>query len=584
MLALISSLQINPIENLQKFIFCLKAWKAGAHRIKEKEINALKRVKLKGKLIEIVPSLEDKPSLSSIANFLIPLSYYKKHASFEIWFYQNRISFYINSKDEKLIEEIKTQLHAIYQNAAFKKASLNFIPINANCYVCSATISLECYHFQIKTLDSFKYDPISHIIEATNVNAVFQIIFKPKKISRKTIEKFSELGESEIAEEVLRKLTSVCFQALIRIAVFSENPFEARKAAETLANSLKVFDGDLAKFKARIVSFPVFRSSFSIVKKIVKRRFSFFDKKFILSAEELSSIFHIPINVKDPRINYVAKPELPLPVITKEQNGISIGYLKYSGEKVSFPIEDLTRHVYMIGASGTGKTSLLINMISHAQEKGYCVHVIDPHGDMAYDLVECMPEKLEQIFFLDPLRVRFSINPFELPPYSNEYEREILIKRIIGQMVELMKRIFGTRYWGPSLNRTFQNVVRLLYKRDDSPTFEDMLNVLLLKTEKLGSIASCQDFKELIQELKKVPRERMDSVINKIDPFVKNALLKMLFCSKKSTIDFEKLLHHGKVVVWRLAKAEITEMNMQLIGSAIITKLWFFCASRKREG
>jgi hypothetical protein len=53
-------LQIKPIENLQKFIFCLRVWKAGAHRIKEKEINALKRIKLKGKLIEIVPSLEDK--------------------------------------------------------------------------------------------------------------------------------------------------------------------------------------------------------------------------------------------------------------------------------------------------------------------------------------------------------------------------------------------------------------------------------------------------------------------------------------------------------------------------------------------
>lgn len=579
-----SSLQINPIENLQKLIFHLKAWKAGAHRIREKEVNALKKLKLKGKLIEVIPSLEDKPKLSSIANFLIPLGSYKKPASFEIWFYQNRISFYIYSKDSKMLEEIRTQLHAVYQNAVFRCTDLNFIPINARCYVCSSVLALEYYHFQIKSLDYFKYDPLAHILEATNVNAIFQVMFKPKKVSRKTIEKFANwLGQSELAEEVLNKLTSVCFQALIRIAVFSENPFEARKAVETLANSMKVFDGNYAKFKPEIVSFPILIGSFSIVKKIAKRKFSFFDKKFLLSTEELASIFHIPINVKDPRINYLTKPELPLPSIGRAQNGIAVGYLKYSGEKISVSLEDLTRHIYLIGASGTGKTSLLINMISQAQERGYCIHVIDPHGDMAYDLVECMPVKIRQIVFLDPLKVRFSINPFELPPYSSEYERAMLIERIIGQMVELMKRIFGTRYWGPSLNRTFQNIIRLLYQRDDNPTFEDMLNVLLLKTEKLGSIASYQDFKELREELKRVPKERLDAVINKIDPFVKNALLRMLFCNKKSTIDFEKLLQPGKIIVWRLAKAEITEMNIQMIGSAVITKLWFFCAVRKRE-
>ena len=179
----------------------------------------------------------------------------------------------------------------------------------------------------------------------------------------------------------------------------------------------------------------------------------------------------------------------------------------------------------MIGSSGTGKTSLLVNMI--AQEKGYCVHVIDPHGDMAYDLVECLPERINDMIFLDPLKVRFSLNPFELPPYRDEYERAMLAERIIGQIVELMKRIFGRRYWGPSLNRTFQNVVRTLYLRDDSPTFEDILNILLGRFEN-KNFAKHEAFKELQQELKKIPSERFDAVINKVDPFVKNALLRIM--------------------------------------------------------
>jgi len=92
-----------------------------------------------------------------------------------------------------------------------------------------------------------------------------------------------------------------------------------------------------------------------------------------------------------------------------------------------------------------------------------------------------------------------------------------------------------------------------------------------------------ESFKELQQELKKIPPERFDAVINKVDPFVKNSLLYMLFCRKRSSVDLEKLLKPKKLVIWRLAKAEITEMNMQMIDSAIITKPWFYCASRPRE-
>ena len=259
------------------------------------------------------------------------------------------------------------------------------------------------------------------------------------------------------------------------------------------------------------------------MKNIIRRKFPFidFNQSFLLSNEELAVLFHLPIKIKDERISYSTRPRLPLPAIARKDNGITIGLLKQyrkGREYASISLTDLTRHIYIIGSSGTGKTSLLVNMIAQAQQKGYCVHVIDPHGDMAYDLVECLPERLDDIIFLDPLKVRFSINPFELPPYRDEYERAMLIERIIGQIVELMKRIFGKRYWGPSLNRTFQNVVRTLYLRDDSPTFEDILNVLLgrIKFEH-------ESFKELQQELKKIPPERFDAVVNKVDPFVKRA-------------------------------------------------------------
>jgi DNA helicase HerA-like ATPase/DNA-binding MarR family transcriptional regulator len=563
----------------------LKAWKLGAHRITAKQIEKLSRIKPKGWLVGVTPSLEDKPTFSSLPNFLIPLYAYKKHACFEIWIHQNRISFYIFAREEKLLEEIKAQLSALYPNIFFKDAESTFIPLKAGSYVCASYLSLDYYYCKIKSIQDFDYDPLTHILESLSIDAMLQVAFKAKKISTSFLERLKAKLDpgAPYTHEILRKFCLPCFKVIVRLAAFSESLEDARRGVETLANAFSSFNGSYARFKPRIVSFPILKNSYSILKDIVKRKFPFidFNKSFILSSEELATLFHLPIKIKDERINYTTRPRLPLPPIARKGNGITIGFLKQyrrGREQASIPLSDLTRHVYIIGSSGTGKTSLLVNIIAQAQEKGYCVHIIDPHGDMAYDLVECLPERLDDIIFLDPLRVRFSINPFELPPYRDEYERAMLIERIIGQIVEVMKRIFGERYWGPSLNRTFQNVVRTLYLRDDRPTFEDILNVLLGKIEDESEI-----FKELKQELKKIPPERFDAVINKVDPFVKNALLRMLFCNKKSSIDFNELLKPKKLVIWRLAKAEITEMNMQMIGSALITKLWFYCASRPRE-
>jgi DNA-binding MarR family transcriptional regulator len=567
----------------------LKAWRSGAHRITENQIKKLEKIKPKGWLIEIIPSLEDKPSFKSLPNFLIPLHGYKKHACFEIWVHQNRISFYIFAREEKLLEEIKAQLNALYPNAYFKDAESTFIPLKSGSYVCAACLGLEYYYCEIKRIQDFDYDPLSHIIESLNIDAMLQVAFKAKKVSNGFLKKLEAKlkPEAPYTREILRKFSLPCFKVLIRLVAFSHDFKEARRSVEAIANSFSSFNGSYAKFKPKIVGFPILRNSYSILKDMVKRKFPFidFNQSFILSNEELAVLFHLPIDIKDERINYATRPRLPLPAIARKGDGITIGFLKQyrrGKEQASIPLSDLTRHIYIIGSSGTGKTSLLVNIIAQAQEKGYCVHVIDPHGDMAYDLVECLPERLDEIIFLDPLKVRFSVNPFELPPYSNEYERAMLIERIIGQIIEVMKRIFGERYWGPSLNRTFQNVVRTLYVRDDSPTFKDILDVLLGRF-KDGDFEKHESFKELEQELKKIPPERFDAVINKVDPFVKNDLLRMLFCRKESSIDFNELLKPKKLVIWRLAKAEITEMNMQMVGSALITKLWFYCASRPRE-
>ncbi|MCK4430563.1 MAG: hypothetical protein KAW19_04600 [Candidatus Aminicenantes bacterium] len=200
-----------------------------------------------------------------------------------------------------------------------------------------------------------------------------------------------------------------------------------------------------------------------------------------------------------------------------------------------------------------------------------------PHGDLAYDIVEAVyPEDLRNVLLFDLLKVGFSLNPFELPRYKDKAQREIMVERMIGEIVSFMKKLYGDKYWGPSLNRIFQNALRRLYQNDDSPTFKEMLDLVKEELDK-------EEYKDFYDDLGSLPKGRTDAVINKLEPFVKNDLLRKIFCQKVSTVDIEELLKPNRLVIWRLPKGELSEMNAGLIGSALITKLWLTVVSRERS-
>jgi len=245
--------------------------------------------------------------------------------------------------------------------------------------------------------------------------------------------------------------------------------------------------------------------------------------------------------------------------------------------KIYVKNDDLYRHQYVLGATGSGKSTLIINEVLDAFRQGLCTWILDPHGDLAYDICEAVyPEDLRNVLLFDLLKVGFSLNPFELPRYQDKTQREIMVERMIGEIVSFMKKLYGDKYWGPSLNRIFQNALRRLYQNDDSPTFKEMLDLIKEELDK-------DEYKDFYDDLGSLPKGRTDAVINKLEPFVKNDLLRKIFCQKVSTVDIEELLKPNRLVIWRLPKGELSEMNAGLIGSALITKLWLTIVSRERK-
>ncbi len=238
-------------------------------------------------------------------------------------------------------------------------------------------------------------------------------------------------------------------------------------------------------------------------------------------------------------------------------------------------LEDLFHHQYLLGATGTGKSTLIAREVIQAFNQGLCCLVIDPHGDLSYDIAEAVSkEDLKDVYFFDPLKVGFSLNPFELPKYDSEEDRELAVEKIIGEMIEFLSKLYGRQYWGPSLNRIFQEGLRSLYQKDDSPTFKDLLD--LVNKKQKGHY-------EFYEEIESLPSIRIDAVINKLVPFAKSKLLKKIFSQKISTLDLEQIIAPRKLIIFRLSKGELSETNSALIGSTVITKLWFYASSRGKE-
>ncbi|WP_290596522.1 MULTISPECIES: type IV secretory system conjugative DNA transfer family protein [unclassified Archaeoglobus] len=229
---------------------------------------------------------------------------------------------------------------------------------------------------------------------------------------------------------------------------------------------------------------------------------------------------------------------------------------------------ELMQHQHVIGATGTGKSTLLANEAVQAFEEKACCIVIDPHGELAFDVVRAVnPADLRNVYLFDPLRVRFSLNPLELESYEN---REIAVERIIGEITEFFRKFYGRQYWGPSLNRIFQDGLRVLYERDDSPTMKDLYNLVSGKMHD----------REFQEELKKLPRGRTDAVLNKLAPFVNNRFLSRILCRKPSSVRIEELIKERVLVIFRLPRGELSEAVSTLLGSAVITRVWFAALSR----
>jgi hypothetical protein len=318
----------------------------------------------------------------------------------------------------------------------------------------------------------------------------------------------------------------------------------------------------------------------------------FLDDGFVLNIEELASVYHLPhTNVETPNVvwasNKNAEPPSKLPIITGnsaiDENISAFGMTNFRGVNHQFGMlrSDRSRHMYIIGQTGAGKTGTLallaLSDIFHGQGYG----IIDPHGDFAIDNMRFIPGgRLKDVIYFNPADTAYPLgfNPLEV---TNPNQKTNISSEVIG----VLKRMFGES-WGPRLEYILRYTLLALLDRP-STTMLDITRMLTDKKFRAETLSYCKDTVvlnfwnvEFASWNDKFASEAISPVLNKVGAFTANPIIRNIIGQPKSTFDIRQIMDEGKILIVNLSKGLIGEDNASILGSFLVTKIQLASMSR----
>lgn len=261
-----------------------------------------------------------------------------------------------------------------------------------------------------------------------------------------------------------------------------------------------------------------------------------------------------------------------------------LGETTFRDQRVRFGIktDDRRRHIYLIGKTGTGKSSMMEAMIISDINAGKGVGLIDPHGDFAEKLLHFIPEnRIDDVVYLNPFDVGFPVgfNPLEKP--ENEEYRFL----VASGLMAVFKKVWPD-VWSARMEYILHNALLSLLEYPGS-TLVDVLRILSDKEFRKEVVDKLTDpavkrfwTDEFAKYTEKLAIEATASIQNKIGQFVSNPLIRNIVGQPVSTFNLRKIMDEKKIFIVNLSKGRIGEDNSALLGAMLITKMQLAAMAR----
>lgn len=421
----------------------------------------------------------------------------------------------------------------------------------------------------------------------------FSDVFHPKFFSKALLPKQKKpddkpepiVVDEESVKMLNQKISKPLFNVNVRLIASAPTAYRAEELLYSLTGSFSQFAAPLRN-EFKIVE-P--RNPKDLVFKFVFREFDA-SQATVLNTDEIASIWHLPTSLTEiPKIKWIRSKESAPPPSVLPDHGILIGESVFRG--VSRPIfitdEDRRRHIYVIGQTGTGKSTTLFNMAMGDIKAGKGIAVVDPHGELIEPLLGLIPEeRLKDVVVFDPgdLQHPLGLNMLEYDP--NRPEEKTFI---VNEMQSIFNKLFNPETMGPMFEQYMRNALLLLM--DDPNEHATIMEVPRIFTDieyrkrllQKATNPTVIDFweKEAVKAGGEASLANMTPYItSKFNNFISNDYLRPIIGQPNSSLNFRKIMDEGKILLVNLSKGKIGDINSGLLGMIVVGKLLLAALSR----
>lgn len=533
-----------------------------------------------------------------------------KTYAFEIFLINQLVYFYVTAprESETLVQSLVT---SSFPQSKVTRTTDPMDIIFKSKYLGVGEVALNSYsHLPIKTYFDFKdVDPLSALVgflsrQPANLRMAVQIVvtapyfaWQDQAVKAAGLQVYDEhaakYGMNPQKMTIMRKAQFQGGKAGVRLIVGTNTPgLDPMPYVSNLAGTFGSFslgEGNQFVFKRPYV----FKDW--LIDRIKTRKLSYFERKNqILNSQELATLWHPPgillEGIKNISWGKTLKGEPPenLPVAEnvpdEERKKINFfAKAEFRNKQTIFGIKDADRrkHVYIIGKTGAGKSTLIANMAIDDIRKDRGVGIVDPHGDLCETILDYIPKRrLNDVVYLEPFDLErpFSLNVLEI---KNKQHKDLISSGIVSIFSKLYKDS-----WGPRLEYILRNVILTLLETPGS-ALPDVLSLLAHQDYRKKVVDQLQDpvlksfwEKEFAKMPDKLKAEAISPIQNKVGQFVTSRMIRNIVGKPKSSIDLEEIMNSGKILLLNLSQGKLGEDNAALLGAMIITQIQLAAMNR----
>jgi len=407
--------------------------------------------------------------------------------------------------------------------------------------------------------------------------------------------RFNNPYGQEVMQMVKSKTDQHLFEVAIRVLAASPKPEVVKERLIALVTSFQPFTTGYQGLCVR-PNYPVVATRAHSLSRFRARTLSphLLSQPVILSSSELADLYHFPtLNSVIENLTQSFSHTLPATPSQKRAADIDviIGRNEHQEQQTDIGLTAAARlrHLYIIGSTGTGKTTLLEGMIYQDMLNGKGLAVLDPHGDMYRKLLAIVPEQRKRdVVVFDPSDRDFPLGLNMLDPGIHFANKEDGYSRITSSVVYIFSKLADESFWGPRMEHILRNAT-LTALHLPNPTLYTLQRLLTNKRFMRETVKALKDpvLKGFWQhEMLPLGESQLATTVapltNRLGKFMTDTMARNILLQQHTTLRLSEIMDEGKILLVNLSKGDVGEDQSYFFGTILSSLIWMAAYQRTK--